>query len=181
MTPALNENISVRDRALAEARNSGVDSLILFHIDDTVETAIVLENKIYGGSDGTAGNFAHTVLNFGGYECSCGRRGCLSAYVSTAGMRRQARDCGVEDADTLTLPALFSRTDAAATLAKNRYVENLASAVTSAINLFQTREFVITGAPARVGDALYLPMMEIVLREQYSRNMPNKCNVRFAK
>ena len=63
--------------------------------------------------------------------------------------------------------------------AKKLYVDYLASGITNIINLFQPNELVLDGPFTKVGDALMNPMMDIILREQYSRNMPNKCNVRF--
>ncbi len=168
-------------KALGEAYLAGdTDSLILLTLGDTVESAVVLDRKLFSGFNRLGGKFAHTVIHFGGYECSCGRKGCLESYVSTAGIKRIATDAGIENAESITLAELFRKTDAASAVAKRAYIEKLASAVTSIINLFQTRELVLDGELTMLGDALMKPMMEIVLREQYSRDLPNKCNVRFA-
>ena len=168
-------------RALGEAYAANdVPSLVMLKIDDTVDCGIVIDKKIYTGTHQLGGKLAHMVINFGGYECSCGRQGCFEAYASLAGLKRIAAEAGVSGADTLTHKTLFAMDTPAAQSAKNTYVKYLASAITNIINLFQTDELVLEGAFTEVGDELLAPMMEIVLREQYSRTMPNKCNIRFS-
>ena len=65
--------------------------------------------------------------------------------------------------------------------AKETYVKYLAGGITNLINLFQLREFVIEGSLVEAGDKLMTPMMDIILRDQFTHNMPNKCNVRFSE
>jgi glucokinase len=44
---------------------------------------IVIDGKIYHGSDGFAGNFGHIIVDYlGNRRCPCGRYGCLEAYAS---------------------------------------------------------------------------------------------------
>ena len=64
--------------------------------------------------------------------------------------------------------------------AKEMYVNYLASGITNIINLFQPNELVLEGSLTEAGDKLLKPTMDIVLREQYTRSLSTKCNVRFA-
>ena len=168
-------------RALGEAylANDVLD-LCLLKIDDSVECGIVIDKKMYAGENQMGGKVANMIINFGGYECSCGSRGCFEAYASNSGLKRIAADAGVADADSLTHTSLFAMTTPEAEEAKKLYVEYLASGITNIINLFQPNELVLEGPFTEVGDALWTPFMEIIMREQYTHGMPNKCTIRFA-
>ncbi len=169
----------INARALGEAYISGdIPSLVLLSVEDIVEGGVVIDNKIYSGTHGLDAKLAHMVIKFGGYECKCGRKGCFEAYASRAGLRRTAGEAGVKGAANLTVTDLFAMNDECAEIAKKRYTEDLASGITDVINLFQPNELVLEGSFMKVGDELMKPMMEIILREQYSSSIPNKCVIR---
>ena len=165
------ETSIISARALGEAYLSGdVNFLAMLKVDDTVECGIVIDKKIYPDV-----NVAHMVVAFGGYECACGRRGCFEAYASNTGLKRIAAATGAD-----THKELFAMNTPEAENAKKLYVEYLASGIVDVINLFQPNDMVLDGPFTEVGEALMQPLMEIILREQYTHSMPNKCNVRFA-
>ena len=169
-------------KALGEAYAANdVDSLFLLKIEDAVDCGVVIDKKLYAGTHLRGGNVAHTVISSGGFECACGNRGCFQAYACNAGLRRIAAEAGVEGAETLTHKALFDMNTPSAEQAKETYVKYLAGGITNLINLFQLREFVIEGSLVEAGDKLMTPMMDIILRDQFTHNMPNKCNVRFSE
>jgi glucokinase len=49
---------------------------------------IILNNKIWHGVDGTAGEIGHTTLDPQGPPCNCGSNGCLEIYASATGIKR---------------------------------------------------------------------------------------------
>ena len=166
-------------RALGEAYTSGdLSTLVLLKVDDTIDCGIVIDKKIYDGIDHKGGSIAHFVINYGGYDCECGRKGCFEAYASNKGLRHIAADAGVKDADTLTVKKLFTLDSPEAEVAKTNYVNFLACGITNVINLFQPRELVLEGEYTEVGYQLMSPLMDFLLREQYTHSAPNKCNVR---
>ncbi|MEZ4646053.1 MAG: ROK family protein [Chloroflexota bacterium] len=46
-----------------------------------VGSGLILNNEIYRGSGGTAGEIGHTTINVNGPPCRCGNQGCMEAYV----------------------------------------------------------------------------------------------------
>jgi glucokinase len=71
----------------------GYDSLIFLTISSGIGAGIILNNKLYRGITGTAGEFGHTIVNSDNKQlCSCGNEGCLMACA-----------CG------MALPYLFKR------------------------------------------------------------------------
>ena len=51
--------------------------------------AIVINNQIYGGSKGVAGEFGHIITHPDGLECGCGQKGCYEQYASTTALVRE--------------------------------------------------------------------------------------------
>jgi len=49
---------------------------------------IFINGMIYHGTDGFAGEIGHTIYDYEGRNCNCGRRGCLETYVSATGIKR---------------------------------------------------------------------------------------------
>ncbi|MBQ8907854.1 MAG: ROK family protein [Clostridia bacterium] len=167
-------------KALGEAYLANdVGGLVLLEIDDFVKSGIVIDKKVYAGVAQLGGKLGHLTVQHGGYPCACGRTGCFEAYAANSGVKRIAKDAGVKEADSLTVTELFTLNTPEAEKAKKVYTDYLACAITNVINLFQPNELVLDGPFTQVGDALMKPMMEFVLREQYTRSSPDKCAVRF--
>jgi predicted NBD/HSP70 family sugar kinase len=58
------------------------DPLVYLSIGIGLGGGIVLDDRLYAGHDGAAGEFGHTILQLDGPLCSCGRHGCAEAFVS---------------------------------------------------------------------------------------------------
>lgn len=61
---------------------------------------LILNNQLYVGQTGTAGEVGHAVVEIGGPLCSCGKRGCVMAYASGIGISRMAYEQLNSGADT---------------------------------------------------------------------------------
>ncbi len=55
---------------------------------------IIIDNKLYRGSTGSAGEVGHITINHSGHLCACGNYGCLEAYIGTSGIRNIASEFG---------------------------------------------------------------------------------------
>ena len=62
---------------------------------------IIINNQLYVGHTGTAGELGHVVIEIGGPPCTCGKNGCVMAYASGIGLSRMAYDCIKAGAHTL--------------------------------------------------------------------------------
>ncbi len=51
---------------------------------------LILNNRLYVGHTGTAGEVGHVTVKIGGPLCSCGKSGCLMTYASGIGISRMA-------------------------------------------------------------------------------------------
>jgi len=77
--------------ALAENRygiGRKVNSFIVITLGTGLGTGIVINNHLFDGSYGYAGEFGHTKLENIDRVCNCGGIGCLETVVSANGIRR---------------------------------------------------------------------------------------------
>ncbi len=71
---------------------SGIRSMILLTLGTGVGGGIILNNKIWHGADGMAGEVGHMTIIPDGRQCGCGNTGCLEMYASARGIVRSYRD-----------------------------------------------------------------------------------------
>jgi len=77
--------------ALGEWRygaGKGYDDLLVVTIGTGVGSGFIVNGRLVLGSAGNAGELGHMTLAIDGRLCTCGRKGCLEAYVSIRGMRQ---------------------------------------------------------------------------------------------
>ena len=67
---------------------SGADPLIFVNCDVGVGAGIVLNDRLYTGYVGSAGEIGHSILQVNGPLCSCGRRGCAEAFVGARALQQ---------------------------------------------------------------------------------------------
>ena len=76
---------SARSLALAEARygkGAGYDNQIFVSVGHSISAGIIIEGKLFGGSNGSAGEIGHTKSADNGIRCSCGNLDCLEVYAT---------------------------------------------------------------------------------------------------
>jgi predicted NBD/HSP70 family sugar kinase len=66
------------------------DPLIFINCDVGVGAGIVLNDRLFTGSVGTAGEIGHTILQINGPLCSCGRKGCAETFIGSRFLRKKA-------------------------------------------------------------------------------------------
>jgi fructokinase len=54
-----------------------------------VGCGLILDNKLYRGSKGGAGEIGHTSIDLNGRSCECGSKGCVEAYLSGPSQSRR--------------------------------------------------------------------------------------------
>ncbi len=67
----------------------GEDPLIFVNCDVGVGAGIVLNDRLFTGAEGMAGEIGHTVLQVDGPLCSCGRAGCAEVFIGARALRRR--------------------------------------------------------------------------------------------
>lgn len=188
--------------ALAEAlvgSAKGAKASIMITLGTGVGGGIILDGKIITGSVNCAGaELGHMVIQHGGRPCGCGRRGCLEAYSSATALTNITKEkmdelrekqitsplFDIAESDgKISARTAFKAARASDPYAKeivNDYIEHLATGITNLINIFQPDIITIGGGVSNEGDDLINPLIEIVERDQYTRDNDRKTRVVIA-
>ena len=161
-----------------KAKNT--ENFIAFTIGTGIGSGVVLDGKIYRGTNGIAGELGHSVIKLGGRQCSCGRKGCIDVYASATGLittTKEAMEANKEslmwqlsesDIKKVTGITAFKaarQNDKTALEVVNSYIEVLAAAITNIINTFQPDMITIAGGISKEGDFLLNPIKKLVEKE----------------
>ncbi|MCK5709206.1 MAG: ROK family protein [Deltaproteobacteria bacterium] len=73
-----------------------VNSMIMLTMGTGVGGGIVLDDKLWTGAYGMAGEIGHITIYPDGARCNCGNYGCLESYASATAIRRMVKE-GLED------------------------------------------------------------------------------------
>lgn len=157
---------------------------------------IVIDGKIYAGSNFAGAEIGHTVIEVDGAQCSCGRKGCFEAYSSATGLIRMTKEAMYKDKESKMWQMteerggkVSARTafdcmregDKSAKEVTDKYIKYLAAGITNTINIFQPDILCIGGGVCNEGDALLIPVKKIVQEEVYTRNSPKNTEIVIAK
>ena len=81
--------------ALAECRfgaGAGHRYVLCLTMGTGIGGALVLDNRVFRGANGMAGEFGHMQVVPDGHWCECGNRGCWEQYASGNALVRDARE-----------------------------------------------------------------------------------------
>lgn len=173
----------------------GAKNAVCITLGTGVGAGVVIDGKIYSGSNFAGAEIGHTVIEVDGAECSCGRKGCFEAYSSATGLIRMTKEAIAENPDCImakmaeekgkvTARTSFDAMRAGDSIAKavvDKYIKYLAAGITNTINIFQPDILCIGGGVCNEGDPLLLPVKEIVKKEVYTRNSQKNAEIVIAK
>ena len=173
----------------------GAKNAVCITLGTGVGGGIIIDGKIYAGSNFAGAEIGHTVIEVDGAQCSCGRKGCFEAYSSATGLIRMTKEAIAEHPDCIMAQSekekgkVTARTsfdcmragDKYAKAVVDKYIKYLAAGITNTINIFQPDVLCIGGGVCNEGDPLLLPMKELVAKEVYTRNSPKNTKIVIAK
>ncbi len=159
-----------------------IKNLVAVTFGTGVGCGIIIDKKIYNGSNGSAGEVGHTVIVMDGEECTCGRKGCWEAYASVTALIRDAK----KTASANPSSALFHRInensgeangkmvfdcahagDKTAKQLLDRYIRYIGEGIVNLINILQPEYVVVGGGISNQKDALIEPIKEYVSSRIY--------------
>jgi fructokinase len=126
---------------------------------------IVVHGHLLDGPNGVAGEWGHNPLpwpndtELPGPACYCGKQGCIETWLSGPGLARDHAETADAALDATTIAARAAQGDAAACATLNRYVDRMARALASVINIIDPDVIVLGGGMSNV-DALYQAVPE---------------------
>ncbi|MBQ3047570.1 MAG: ROK family protein [Clostridia bacterium] len=145
----------------------GYNNVVLITLGTGVGGGAVVNGKLMLGTHGYGAEFGHTVVEYNGRICSCGRRGCLEAYCSATALIKQTKlamkknkqskmwqICDINLVDGKT-PFNFMQTDLTAKKIIDSYIDYLACGLTNIANVFRPEVILLSGGIANQKEGLY--------------------------
>lgn len=151
----------------------GFAHLVYVTLSTGIGGGVILDGRLYQGSNGNAAELGHLQVNYDGWACPCGGRGCLEAFASGTNIARRARESASpaliamagsrEGITTEHVVAAVRENDAAAVRVWEETLEVLSAGVASMINAFNPQRVIIGGGVAAAGPLLFEPLSRLAL------------------
>jgi fructokinase len=126
-------------------------------------SGITIDQKIFRGSRGGAGEAGHTTLHENGRDCYCGKNGCAELYLSGHGVEEQYfQSNGVRKKANLILEDDKLR---------KKYANDLAKFLSNLTNIIDPDYFVLGGGLSKF-PRLYEDVEGILEQKQFLKNCP---------
>ena len=192
-------NAAALGEALAGAAK-GTEHSVMVTLGTGVGGGVIIDKHIFDrGVNAAVAELGHMVIHVGGRQCSCGRRGCFEAYSSATALAKMTEEKMEElkikgvDSPLFSISQQYGKIGARTAFDAMRagcpfakevidtYIRYLAEGVTNIINIFQPEVLSIGGGVCNEGDALILPLVEIIEREQFTRKNEHRTKITIAQ
>ncbi|MCM1334413.1 MAG: ROK family protein [Bacteroides sp.] len=160
----------------------GYKNVVVVTLGTGVGGGIIIDGKIYTGFNFCGAELGHTVIEYGGRKCGCGRKGCFEAYSSATALINMTREAMEADPNTKmwelsgnSLENVDGKTafdgmragDPAAKRVVDTYINYLGCGLANIVNTFQPELLLIGGGICKEGENLTVPLRRIIEEESY--------------
>lgn len=154
-----------------------VKNAILLTLGTGVGGGVILDGKVFEGAHAGGAELGHTTLIYSGEPCTCGRRGCVEAYVSATALIRDAgREAAIHRESMLNalchgdiskmngkipFDAAKQKDETALRIVHN-YITYLGEAITNYVNIFRPDVVLLSGGVCNQGSYLTDPLQDYI-------------------
>ncbi|GHV48725.1 glucokinase [Clostridia bacterium] len=170
---------------LIAGKGRGFMNIMVVTLGTGVGGGIILGGKIYGNHAVGAGEIGHTVIEYGGRQCTCGRNGCWEAYSSATAIitasknimwadRKSAmwRICSgdINNVDGKTAFDAMREGDISGRKIVDDYISHLACGLTNMVNIFRPEVIILGGGLSKERNLITDPLSKKVTEEYYTND-----------
>lgn len=166
--------------ALGEVKAGAAQSVanaILLTLGTGVGGGVIIDGKVFEGAHAGGAELGHTNLVFRGEPCTCGRKGCVEAYVSATALIRDAVKMAKKYPESLMhtlcggnlanmngkIPFDAAQAgDAPAQAVIDDYIMYLGECITDFVNIFRPDVVLLSGGVCNQGEKLTKPVSEYI-------------------
>lgn len=165
----------------------GAKNAVAITLGTGVGGGIIINGKIYSGSNFAGAELGHMVIVKDGKECACGRRGCWETYASATGLINLTKqkilseklefsymlklcDGDINKVSGRTAFDAMRDGDPTARAVVEEYISYLSCGLVNIINIFQPDVLCIGGGISNEGENLLAPVRAYVERERYTKH-----------
>lgn len=176
-------NVAAYGEVLCGA-GKGYKDVVVITLGTGVGGGIIIDGKIYTGFNFCGAELGHSVIEYNGRQCGCGRKGCFEAYSSATALITATKKAMEENKDSLmweiagsidnvdgkTAFDAMRKNDPAGKAVVDEYINYLGCGLTNVVNIFQPEMLLIGGGICKEGEYLTKPLEEFIARESYCIN-----------
>lgn len=170
----------------------GVKNVLMITLGTGVGSGIIIDGKIYSGAYYGGAEMGHVGMVYDGWQCTCGRKGCVEAYCSATGLIRLTKETMQQHKDSLMwelcggdIGKASGRTsfeamragDAAGKMVVETYIDWLSYALAGYVNTLQPNILVLGGGISHEGEPLLAPIREKVRQQCLDRYSPHSTEI----
>ncbi len=165
----------------------GAKNAVAITLGTGVGGGIIIDGKIYSGSNFAGAELGHMVIVKDGKECACGRHGCWETYASATGLINLTKqkilsekleysymlklcDGDINKVSGKTSFDAMSDGDPTAKAVVEEYIGYLSCGLVNIINIFQPDVLCIGGGISAQGENLLGPVRQYIERERYTKH-----------
>ena len=148
----------------------GMKNFVMLTLGTGLGSGIFVNNKLFYGANGLAGELGHITVDRDGRLCSCGRLGCLETYISANGLKRtvafllskyneesKLRKVPFDDITGELISELAMNGDLIAQKTFDFTADILGSALANFVKSFDPEAIILFGGIANAGELLFEP------------------------
>lgn len=154
-----------------------IKNAILLTLGTGVGGGVIIDGQVFEGAHAGGAELGHTSLIFGGELCTCGRRGCVEAYVSATGLIREAKRAAEKDPQSVMnelckgdlsnmngkIPFdAAEQKDPAGMKVVNDYITYLGESIANYVNIFRPDVILLSGGICNQKEKLTEPLTEYI-------------------
>ncbi len=152
----------------------GEKNVAFIKVGSGIGAGLILNNQIYGGTTGAAGEIGHLTIDENGPLCNCGNHGCLEAFAGGHAIAKQGQmlvEAGKKTIlSELPLEKITAHEVIEAARRGDLYAQEILKragtfigiAIAGLVNLFNPSIVILGGGVAQVGDILTNPIRRAV-------------------
>lgn len=148
-------------------------NIINLSVHSGIGMGILIDDQLYTGYNGYAGEFGHTIIVPDGRPCPCGNHGCFEQYASErAILIDYAKRKGNEEVSIDTLIRAYQAQDSDAREVISQFVKYMAIGINNILNTFNPNLIIINSS-----FTMYIPDITRQIQDSLCNRMDKYCTI----
>ena len=151
--------------ALGEAvagAGKNFSDVVMFTLGNGVGGGIILHGEVFEGGILGGSEVGHQVIRVNGRLCTCGRKGCLEAYISVPALLKSASQVAGREMTLDEIFELAKAEDVAMTEVVEQYILMLGQGLVNIVNMFRPQLILLGGAMSVYAKNFIEPLNDIL-------------------
>ncbi len=147
-----------------------VRNLLYMKVGSGIGGGLILDNQLYRGTSGTAGEIGHTPVDFQGTLCRCGHIGCLETVAAAQGILLEVQRLLPEVSTIMQVVEAAREGNCVCLHALERAGRYLGAVLAGFVNTMNPAVIVLDGSIMQAGDLVLQPLLSTL--ETHSLQVP---------